>query len=169
MKNKRLVFAFSFLLSSLLINAQEPKIMALYIYNFVRYVEWPVSSQNGNFVIGIVGESPVSDELEKIIVEKKVNNHAVTLKRFSNPSQITFCHVLFISEKYCDKDDGVAANSKNNTLLICERKGNLSKSSAINFIKQDSKIKFEINKENIKKSGLYVNNQLEFLASNVTK
>jgi hypothetical protein len=168
MKNKSITLVFAFLFSSLLINAQESKIMALYIYNFVRYVEWPVSSQNGNFVIGVVGESPISDELEKIIVGKKVNNQAVILKKISNTDQATFCHVLFISEKYCDKVDGVT-NSKNNTLMICERKGVVSKSSAISFIRQDTKIKFEINKENIKKSGLYVNNQLEFLATNVTK
>jgi len=142
--------------------------MALYVYNFVRYIEWPVSSQNGNFVIGVVGESPVSDELEKIIVNKKVNSQTVILKRFSSPDQVTFCHVLFISEKYCDKVEGIT-NSRNNTFMICERKGMTSKSSAINFIKQDAKIRFEINKENIKKSGLYVNNQLEFLATNVTK
>ena len=165
MKNKRIAFIFTFLLSALLLNAQESKIMASYVYNFVRYIEWPVSSQNGNFVIGVVGDSPISNELEKIIADKKVNNHAVTLKKFSTPSEITFCHVLFISEKYCDKVDGITTNSRNNTLLICERKGVVSKSSAINFIRQDSKIKFEINKENIKKSGLYVNNQLEYLAA----
>ena len=44
---------------------REPEIKAAYLYNFGRYVEWPPSTKSvgesgsADFVIGVVGDSPV--------------------------------------------------------------------------------------------------------------
>ena len=38
----------------------ESDLKAMFIYNFVKYVEWPPSG-GSSFRIGVVGDSPVSD------------------------------------------------------------------------------------------------------------
>ena len=58
--------------------AQDEKFKALFMYNFTKYIEWPQSKQTGDFVIGVVGGSPIIDELNA----KNYQN----LKAFDTPN-----------------------------------------------------------------------------------
>ncbi len=40
------------------------KIHSIFIYNFAKYTQWPTSVQSGDFVIEVLGRSPLADELE---------------------------------------------------------------------------------------------------------
>ncbi|NJM16808.1 MAG: YfiR family protein [Bacteroidales bacterium] len=39
------------------------KAQAMFLYNFSRLVEWPASAKSGDFVIGILGNSSIVEEL----------------------------------------------------------------------------------------------------------
>jgi len=157
-----------FLMGVTNVNAQNDKIMATYLYNFINFIDWPVASQNEEFVIGVVGETPVYKELEKLVAGRKVYNQPIVLKKFADPASITRCHVIFLPDNFSDKIDGIRNKFKLlNTLIVCERSGMIKKGSAISFVVQDSKLKYELNKANIINSGLHVDNKLELLAANI--
>jgi hypothetical protein len=53
--------------------AQQPMdyaIQANIIYRFTKYIEWPESKKTGDFIIGIVGESPLTEQLQSFIINK---------------------------------------------------------------------------------------------------
>ena len=60
------------------------KIKAIYIYNFTKYIEWPESYRQGNFVIGIVGNnSTLVNELKKMATVKTVGNQHLEIKNIA--------------------------------------------------------------------------------------
>src|SRR5260221_5768111 len=70
-----------------------------FLYNFAKYVEWPADAfgkADAPLVIGIVGEDPFRDALERTLEGKTVNDRAFTIRRFREPADIEQCHILFV-------------------------------------------------------------------------
>ena len=44
----------------------EYQIKAMFIFNFTKYVEWPENKDVNVFTIGVIGESEITEPLEKI-------------------------------------------------------------------------------------------------------
>jgi hypothetical protein len=144
------------------------KMKAIFIMNFTKLIEWPASYREGNFVVGVVGESPLFNELSKMATTKKVANQSLQIKKYSSFADIDDCHILYVSQ---GKSDGIADILKkvksNSTLIVTEEQGLVDKGAGINFIIKDNRQKFELNKKNVEKYKLKVSSNLEALAFTV--
>lgn len=145
--------------------AQEENFIAVSIYNFTRYVDWPASEASGDFVIDVIGHKSVYDKLKELVAGRKVGNRNITVHYMESVNSITQCQILFLGfwqskdiQKAVDKIAGT------HTLLITEKDGLIESGSAINFVIRNSAIKFEIKKSNIQKYGLNVGDALLTLA-----
>ena len=144
------------------------KIKAVFIYNFTKYIEWPQAYKEGEFTIGIIGETPLYSELIKMTETKKVANQTLEVKKFTSPNDVTKCHILYVSRDKSQSLNDVIKKVKNNsTLLVTEENGLVDKGSGINFIIKDNRQKFELNKSNVEKYKLKVSSNLEALAFTV--
>ena len=136
--------------------------------NFTKLIEWPSSYREGNFVVGVVGESPLYIELSKMAKTKKVANQTLQIKKFNTAKDIGKCHILFVSR---DKSQDISAIIKkvksNSTLIITAKEGLVDKGSGINFVIKNNRQKFELNKKNVEKYKLKVSSNLEALALRV--
>jgi hypothetical protein len=122
------------------------RVQAMYIYNFTRYVNWPAEYEATSFVIGILGECEVVEELRAFTRGKKVGNKPITVVCFNNVSDITQCHILYVPHHKSED--------------ICETPGSINAGAAISFIYTENKLKFELNSENANKYGLTVSSTL---------
>jgi hypothetical protein len=137
----------------------------MFIYNFTKYIEWPTDYKQGNFVVGVLGFSPVFSELEKMSKTKKAVNQPFEIKKFNSVSDISKCHMLIISDENAGKLGACLDKVRNyNTLVITEREGLARQGSGINFIVKDNKQKFELNKTSVTKKDLKISKSLESLA-----
>ncbi|MCB0403013.1 MAG: YfiR family protein [Flavobacteriales bacterium] len=144
------------------------KMKAIFILNFTKLIEWPEKYREGNFVVGVVGESPLYNELVKMSSTKKVANQSLMVKQFNSPDDITKCHILYLSKDESDALNAVITKVKSNsTLIITEKQGLVDKGAGINFIVKDNRQKFELNKGNVEKYKLKVSSNLEALAETV--
>ena len=144
------------------------KIKAVFIYNFTKYIEWPQSYKEGDFTIGIIGETSLYSELIKMTETKKVANQTLEVKKFSSPSEVTKCHILYISkDKSADLADIIKKLKNSSTLLVTEENGLVDKGAGINFIIKENRQKFELNKGNVERYKLKVSSNLEALAFTV--
>ncbi len=144
------------------------KMKAIFIMNFTKLVEWPATYREGNFVIGVVGESPLYNELDKMAKIKKVANQSLQVKRFKTPSEITKCHIVYVSKEKSEEIGAVVKKVKSSsTLIITEKQGLVDKGAGINFIVKNNRQKFELNKGNVEKYKLKVSSNLEALAYSV--
>jgi hypothetical protein len=60
------------------------KFHSVFIYNFTKYIQWPATQQSGDFVIAVMGNSPVFDELSKITANKTVGTQKIVVKKFNS-------------------------------------------------------------------------------------
>jgi hypothetical protein len=155
----------SFSISGQKDKASEYNLKAAFIYNFTRYIEWKEGSDENEFIIGIIGTSPINDPLAEIVKTETVDNKKITIKRFSKPADIGFCHILFISQNAgVALDDILAKTSGKGTLIISEQNGYAEQGTAINFVIINRKLKFEANVKAINSAGLTASSQLLKLA-----
>lgn len=141
------------------------KLKALFVYNFTKYIEWPADYKSGNFVIGVLGDSPLTTELEKMAQTKKAVNQPIEVKKFSSVSDIGRCHMLILPTTEGAKISDAASRVKgNSTLIIGESSGLAQRGAAINFVVRENKQKFELNKTTIEAHKLKVSSNLLALA-----
>ena len=138
---------------------------AIFIYNFTRLIEWPPDYKTGDFVIGVYNSSEVFTQLTNYMNGKRVGGQNIKILKFNYITDISKCHILFVSlNKTKDMTTLLGIVGTNKTLLITEKRGALNEGSAINFVIIDDKLKFELKVSNAAKSGLKVHSNLEAMA-----
>lgn len=165
MNIKKVTFTIAVVLFSYAAQAQMYNYYQIFMYNFTRYIQWPADKQNGDFVIGVLGNSEVTPRLEKMANSKKVGSQAIKVKEFKSVNDINSCHMIFIPSNKSGELNVVKNKLKgNSTLIITEKEGLGKEGSAINFIVKDGKLRFELNKAATEKAQLKVSGDLAKLA-----
>ncbi len=137
--------------------AQNEMFKALFMYNFTKNIEWPATYKQGDFVIGILGNSLIVAELKRIAVKKMTGNQPIKVVRFSSVGDIDKCNIIYIPPKSSGKLQDVISKLKGQpTVIITDHAGLAKKGSCINYITVNGDQKFELNKTNIIKRGLKV-------------
>ncbi len=170
MKNVICLFAFLGFMGCLNSKAQNEKFKALFMYNFTKYIEWPAVQRQGDFIIGVLGNSPLTKELEIIAERQKIGLQNIVVKTFASVDEIQSCHILYLpSSKSANISQVVAKLSGKNTLIISDKAGLALQGAGINYVMDGDKLKYEINKSNIENKGLAVSNTLLSLGIVVSK
>jgi hypothetical protein len=80
---------------------EEYALKAAYLYNFVKYIEWPDASfatDADPYRVCVVGRDPFGDRLAQAIGGKTVRNRGFAVERFDAPGEVVrACHVLFVA------------------------------------------------------------------------
>lgn len=122
-----------------------PRAQAMFIYNFSRLIEWPANYKTGEFVIGVLGNSPITSELESYTLNKKVGSQDIVVKTFRTTEEFTKCQILFVPfSKTKQLEEFSAKLSGQSTLVITEKNGAIDEGAGINFVIIGDKLKFEI-------------------------
>ncbi len=144
-------------LFSVRMNAQSVnyKIHALFLYKFTQYIEWP--SANGSYVIGVVGNSPILEELQSLALTRK----NLVIKKISPTGDMSGCQLIFVSENSSAHLAAVSAKVSGKPVLVISETGSGAKKGAgINFVMVNDKMKFELNKSTLERQGLKVSGDL---------
>jgi hypothetical protein len=143
----------------------ESTIKALFIYNFMKYVDWSVEKNPAHFVVGFYGKSDVKKDLLQICQSKKVKSKEIEVIDVDESSNYEKCDILFISKHETSRLKKIAAQLVGKeVLIVTEENGMALKGSSINIIEQDGKFRFEINEEAAQHAHLKIANQLLSLA-----
>lgn len=164
---KIIILAFGLFLLSANVFAQTPedRLKCLFIYNFSKYVKWPAESSAGEFAIGVYGKSDITKALTDMSSTKKVNGSAIVIKEFQSAKKVQDCHILYIPQSESDKLEVILEELAGQPILIIsDQPGFAEKGSVVNFVTQDGKIKFEINKQQAESRNLKVSSTLLNLA-----
>src|SRR5687767_6123957 len=65
------------------------------IYRFTKYINWPADKRNGEFVIGIVGETPLYSALRTYTSNKTAAGVPIVINKISASADSYNCHILF--------------------------------------------------------------------------
>jgi hypothetical protein len=147
----------------------EYEVKAAFLFNFAKFVEWPpdaFAETNAPIVIGILGENVFGNSLEKVINDRKVNNHGFQFRNFDSPAEATNCQILFISSaKKNDFAKIIAALHNTSVLTVSETDGFIKAGGMINFLFEGNNVRFQISDEAAKKARLKISSKLLSLAA----
>lgn len=161
MKKTIALVLFGFLSLSAFNQTSATKSQALFIYNFIRYVEWPANSSSGDFVIGVLGNGSLINDLNEIAGGKLTGTQKIVIKQLSNVDDAVNCQLLFVNRSFSNQfGELVGRLQGKSTLIVTDKPGMIEKGAAINFVIDDGKQRFEINRSNIEKCNLRVNSKL---------
>ena len=167
MKTKLLLAAVLTIFISMNCSSQtsNAKMQSVFIYNFTKMISWPEAYQSGDFVIGVVGSSPIIAELETMAATKKAGNQTIVIQKYSSAGAVGKCHILFVpASQMGGLSSAVSKCSGNSTLIITEADDGIANGAAINFVVIDNKQKFELKESNATKRGLQIGSDLKNLA-----
>lgn len=168
-----LIFSLTLLLFSVDVFAQgeETKFKATFTLNIIRYVGWPETAKQGDFIIGVLKSKEIADQLSAQSAGKKFGFQDVVIKEFKSTAEITWCHVIFVSSyaNFGKNASEIMQKAGKNSLIVTESEGATDGGAAINFVIRDDKLKFEINKANAAKADLQISSKLESMASAINK
>jgi glutamine amidotransferase PdxT len=131
------------------------------IYHFTKYVDWPEAKKSGDFIIGIVGDSPIFNELKKISVNKMAGTQSIVVEKVPASLETFDCHILFISEDESTSLKKIVKRTEGKpVLLVSESEGAASRGACINFTIVSERLTLEINKSNIQQRKLNIASEL---------
>ena len=149
-----------------LTQAQNYKQHPLFIFSFIRYVQWPDTYSQGDFEILVLGDSPLIDELKVLAQSKKVGDRPIKIVKINAVSEIRKCNMLFVPADKSDKLNEVLQKiDTQSVLLMTEQQGLGAQGSCINFITKEGRLAFELNQAAFTKHNLKASNELTRIAT----
>ena len=141
------------------------KYLAACLYSFSRYVNWPIDKKNGDFMITVVGNKDVYNDLQQMTSGRMVGSQPIVVKFSKTANEVSnINHIVFLS---VSQSNFAPKLETNGTLLVAEREGSVQKGASVDFVNVDDVIKFEISKTNMTKQGLQLSSFLEKLSYRV--
>jgi len=160
----RLLLLFLFLHFVSFVMAQKETgyvVHANIMYRFTKYIDWPAATKQGDFNIGVVGDSPMYEELKKSIAGKMVGDQKINIKKVTCTEPVIGCQIIFISSDACKNIKKITARTAHEpVLLVSETEGMAQKGSCINFVIVADRLKLEINPNNIEQRSLGIASEL---------
>jgi hypothetical protein len=164
---KAIVVGVAMMISSVAMAQERPlhEVYSMMVFNFVKYVQWPVDDNSKEFIIGVVGNSEMYNTLTTWYAGKAKGSKTYVIKKFKDASEVSDCQVIFIDRTKSNDFDAINNKVKGKgTLIVTDRNGLGSRGSCINFKTVDDKLKFELNQHAIEASNLKVANSLTAMA-----
>ena len=140
----------------------EYRVKAGYLYNFVKFIEWPPAARAGPITMCVAGRNPFGTVLDDTIRDEVVRGRQLTARVSLEPD--AGCHVLFIpdgaSAAYLRAARGTS------TLTVGETSDFLTRGGIVNFVTDGRYVRFEISTEAAERAQLQVSSRLLQLAIN---
>jgi hypothetical protein len=155
----------AFLLSTLCARAQMSsyeELQAAYIFNFAKYVKWPV--ENESFIIGVYGEEVISEVWENTLSGKKVAGKEIELKAITSMDRADECNIIYLPESQSRNIAELIEKCSGKSILIVTEADLIKKGATISFIIEDDKLRFKLKKASLLQAGLHATEGLLNLA-----
>ncbi len=145
----------------------EYQVKAAFVYKFTKFVEWPadrLNSRDEPIVIGVLGESPITEALQSL-TQEQTEGQRLEVRHVIDPGSISGLHILFISPTDVSQLLQVLDSANgSHVLTVSENDGYASMGVMVNFYIDREKIRLEINNEAAKEAGLKISSKLLRLA-----
>lgn len=140
----------------------EYDVKTAFLYNVVKFVEWPDTSldNNSTVTIYILGDAPFGSALDTIR-GKTIKGKTVVVKKTNSLNMLKNGDILFISNSEKERLEQILNRISRLPILTVGDTESFAKNGVIvNFYIEDKKIRFEINIEAANRAGLRISSNL---------
>jgi hypothetical protein len=145
-------------------SALEYKVKAGFIYNFVKFVEWPATAlgaSNSSVVVGVLSDDPAAPVLQQALSGKSVNGRALEVRVLKETAGVGDCHLVFIGRTQEGRVKDVLDQLKEAPVLtVSESDRFCQRGGMINLVRNDDSFRFEINLKAAERASLKISSRL---------
>ena len=139
----------------------EYDVKAVYLYNFVRLVNWPEGAPSGPIRICVAGTHPIEEKLEETVRGETVEGQPLTIRILPQPD--AGCEVLFIPRRSAESEYLRAVEGRA-VLTVGESPEFIREGGIVNFFLEGKRVRFEINPAAAARANLRISSRLLQLA-----
>lgn len=142
---------------------REYMIKAAFLYNFLKFVEWPAEAEGkvtAPIVIGVFGANPFGGELEKTVEGRTVRGRAIRVREGINAGNLKGVDLLFVPAAEEAAFSRIKLEDGHAVLTVGETDRFATLGGVIVFCVHDGRLCFEVNGRKATEAGLKVSAQL---------
>ncbi|HTC64094.1 MAG TPA: YfiR family protein [Candidatus Saccharimonadales bacterium] len=153
-------------------SATEYQVKAAYLFNFIKFVEWPEAipaEAQSKWTIGVVGNSPIADELSKLVEGKNILGRELQVKTFQATDNLRACNILFISESEKKHLPAILVGLRGSSVMtVADMEHFIDAGGMVQFVVEDARVRIAIDVGATGRARLKVSSKLLALARTVT-
>jgi hypothetical protein len=167
------ILATAFLLSTSIGRAQnvtESSLKAAFIYSFAKFTGWPEDTlpATATFSACVLGDGSIRDALERTVKGRLLSGRDISVSQVQLDGKLRSCHLLYVS--------GITPAQVTAVVTAVRGAPVLTISDADDFVRQggiaqmfveNGKMRFDLNLEVARRSGLQLSSKLLALAAHV--
>lgn len=129
--------------------ASEYQVKAVFLFNFVQFVDWPATAAQDPplpFLIGILGDDPFGALLDEAVRGERVGGRPIQVRRYRQVTDIEDCNILFISRSERQRVPEILAVFKNQAVLtVSDADAFANRGGIIQLLTDKNRIRLRIN------------------------
>lgn len=145
-------------------HADEDQVKAAYLYNFAKFVEWPVTRFAGPdnpTIICSIGDERLAEVLQQTVRRKQPKGRPVEARQVSNEGQFKSCHILLIAFQDREHISQILRSVQSISVLTVGQSDEFTRlGGMINLVRNDSSLELEINPKAAEAAGLKISSRL---------
>ncbi len=149
----------------------ESQVKAMFVYNFLKFVEWPVAATAGAkdpFVVLIIGEGSTADATEHFLESKTIGERPIVVRRTRSEPSFAGVRAAFVVERDGKKLQHILdAAAVAGVLTIGEGDEFATHGGVIGLLVENRKVRFDVDTTAAQSARLRVSSKLLALTRNV--
>lgn len=144
----------------------EAKIKVAYVYNFLKFIEWPEGDGNAAAParICVVGTDPIRTMLGELSI-RTVKERRIQVEQVKDLSDLNACHLVYVSRSEEAALPQVLRRIEGAPVLsVSDIPEFAHKGGMIGFATEDNRVKIEVNQSLVRHAGLKVSAKLMEIA-----
>jgi hypothetical protein len=148
---------------------RENQLKAAYLLNFVKFIEWPSLAAGDALNVCFLGASSVYEVLSVGLDGKRVNGRALTAREIPSGTQVSGCHVVYADANKSQELNLTSQDPRLPVLTVSDAKKFALNGGVIELFTDSNRLRFIINIDNARRSGLRIGSGLLQLATVIDK
>lgn len=154
------------------VQVTEPDVKAAFLFNFTRFVEWPagIPPSSDPFRLCVVADRAMTGVIARTMEGETVNGRPSQTLVPSSPQEARGCQILFVGRTEAARAAPILAAVRDRPVLtVSDASRFADRGGMIEFVREDGRVRFDVNVDAAKKSGLNISARLLRVARNVAE
>lgn len=154
--------------ASALAQTKNYKAYSLFIYNFMKYTNWPEGDE-GSLKVAVVGDSKIYKHFSETIKSKNINGRVIDVLLIDKTNDFKDMDLVFIPfGKSSSTSNIVESTTQKPIIVVTEREDQIKKGACIAFtISNNGRLSFILNDQELADRNLKIANTLRGLATKI--
>jgi hypothetical protein len=145
--------------------ARNEAVKAAFLFNFVKFTEWPGLAANTPLAVCVMGDDEIADALVTTVGNQLIGGRPLELNRTTDENTWPSCHLLFVSEAEANRSARALRDVQSLPILtVSDAKGFARGAGIVEFFTQGNRMRFAINVAAAERAGLHISSRLLGLA-----